>query len=113
MLEGGFFTKVGSVVAKIIQETKSDTWRWHSWEGLPYLTCSLLESWNHGFFTSAFAPRTPEEIVAALDAEAQVYRIRQVHGNIVLTPSEIDSEQVLLEAGVPAGDGILTTSTLR
>lgn len=98
------------MVAKIIQETKSDTWCWHSWEGLPYLTCSLLENWNHGFFTSAFAPRTPEEIVAALDSEAKVYRIRQVHGNIVLTPSEIDSEQVLLEPGdLPAGDAILTT----
>ncbi|HAX77915.1 MAG TPA: laccase, partial [Cyanobacteria bacterium UBA11372] len=27
------------------------TWHWRTWEGLPYLTCSLLEKWPHGFFT--------------------------------------------------------------
>ncbi|NEP12908.1 MAG: peptidoglycan editing factor PgeF [Symploca sp. SIO2C1] len=65
------------------------TWHWQTWEQLPYLTCSLLEQWHHGFFSSAFSPRSPAEIVAALQPEAQVYQVRQVHGNTVLTPSEI------------------------
>jgi YfiH family protein len=97
------------VVGKIIQETFMPTWHWHTWEGLAYLTCSLLKDWNHGFFTSAFSPRTPAEIVEALHPEAQVYRVRQVHGNIVLTPSEIESAMAgQEEAERPPGDGIVT-----
>ncbi|HEY9798269.1 MAG TPA: laccase, partial [Leptolyngbyaceae cyanobacterium] len=67
------------------------TWHWHTWEELPYLTCSLLQTWEHGFFTSAFSPRSPSEIVDALQPDAHVYRVIQVHGNRVLTPSEIES----------------------
>ena len=86
------------------------TWHWHTWEGLPYLTCSLLKDWNHGFFTSAFSPRTPDVIVEALHPEAQVYRVRQVHGNIVLTPAEIERAMAGQEEPErPPGDGILTT----
>lgn len=90
------------------------TWHWQTWENLPYLSCSLLQDWNHGFFTSAFSPRTPGEIVDALQPEAQVYRIRQVHGNIVLTPSEIETATEAIktegeaEPEKPAADGILT-----
>jgi len=90
------------------------TWHWQTWKELPYLTCSLLEEWNHGFFTSAFSPRSPAEIVAALQPEAQVYRVRQVHGNTVLTPSEIENtvdslpnEEEQEQPKAPA-DGILT-----
>jgi YfiH family protein len=90
------------------------TWHWNTWENLPYLTCSILQQWEHGFFTSAFSPRSPSEIVAALQPEAQVYRVKQVHGNTVLTPSEITSATPALqnqeqeEPQKPAADGILT-----
>lgn len=90
------------------------TWHWQTWENLPYLSCSLLQDWNHGFFTSAFSPRTPDVIVDALQPEAQVYRIRQVHGNAVLTPSEIETASVAVqtdgeaESETPPADGILT-----
>ena len=93
------------------------TWHWHSWEELPYLTCSLLEPWNHGFFTQKFSPRPPSQIVVALQPDAQVYRVRQVHGNTVLTPSEIESaaEAVKTEGQEeperPPADGILTEQT--
>ena len=102
------------MVGKIIQETFSHTWHWHTWEGLPYLTCNLLEPWNHGFFTSAFSPRTPSEIVGALQSDALVYRVRQVHGNTVLTPSEIENAADAVknegqeELERPPADGILT-----
>ncbi len=100
------------MVETILQDTSMHTWRWRFWEDLPYLSCSLLEPWEHGFFTQQFSPRPPSEIVGALQPDAQVYRVRQVHGNTVLTPSEIDSTT---EAGTPleeperpAADGILT-----
>lgn len=97
------------MVEKIIEKTFNHTWHWHTWSGLPYLTCSLLQDWNHGFFSSAFSPRTPDVFIEALHPEAQVYRLRQVHGNIVLTPTEIDSATAgQSEPERPAGDGILT-----
>ncbi|MBW4564168.1 MAG: peptidoglycan editing factor PgeF [Mojavia pulchra JT2-VF2] len=67
------------------------TWHWRNWDGLPYLTCSLLEPWHHGFFTQPFWPRSPKELTKVLHPEASVYRLKQVHGNTVLTPQEIDS----------------------
>jgi hypothetical protein len=98
------------MVAKTTPDTLMHTWHWHTWEGLPYLTCSLLEPWAHGFFTSAFSPRSPVEIVGALQPDAQVYRVRQVHGNTVMTPSEIDSATrgTKEEPERPPADGILT-----
>ncbi|MCU0552402.1 MAG: peptidoglycan editing factor PgeF [Leptolyngbya sp. Prado105] len=65
-------------------------WHWQTWNELPYLTCSLLESWQHGFFTQQFAPRVPEELIEVLDPAAEVYRVKQVHGNVVLSPSELE-----------------------
>ena len=53
-------------------------------------------------------------MVSALQPEAQVYRVRQVHGNTVLTPSEIESaaeavkNQGEAEPERPSADGILT-----
>ena len=90
------------------------TWHWHTWEGLPYLTCSILKPWSHGFFTQQFWPRSPLELVEVLQLNAEVYRVKQVHGNVVLTPSEIglaaDADE--LEEGdassLPAADGLIT-----
>ncbi len=99
------------------QDTLMHNWHWHTWEELPYLTCSLLEPWDHGFFTQHFSPRSPAQIVGALQPDAQVYRVRQVHGNTVLTPSEIESAAEAMksegeeEQERPPADGILTEQT--
>ncbi len=77
------------------------TWNWRTCEELPYLTCSLLEPWKHGFFTQQFSPRTPAEITLMLHDQAEAYRVKQVHGNVVLSPSEIHA--TLAEA-----DGLIT-----
>ena len=53
------------------------TWHWHNWEGLPYLTCNLLEPWSHGFFTQRFWPRLPHELTQALQPEALAYRLNR------------------------------------
>lgn len=67
------------------------SWIWQTWQGKPFLTCDLLADWEHGFFTQQFAPETPETIVQALShAAVPVYRTRQVHGNVVLSASEIE-----------------------
>jgi len=85
------------------------TWHWQTWNDLPYLTCSLLEPWRHGFFSLHYAGRSPEELTPILQPSAQPYRIKQVHGNVVLTPSEV------VEPGVdddrPAADGLVSEQT--
>ncbi len=84
-------------------------WHWRTWEELPYLTCSLLEPWPHGFFTQQFWPRSPSELVAVLQPNAEVYLVRQVHGNIVLTPSEIKCST----GDEDAADGLITEQALQ
>ncbi|HEY9616742.1 MAG TPA: peptidoglycan editing factor PgeF [Microcoleaceae cyanobacterium] len=86
------------------------TWHWQIWNDLPYLTCSLLQPWQHGFFTQQFAPRPPEELTKVLHPLAQPYRVQQVHGNTVLTPSEI-AAVLPSETDRPAGDGLVTEQT--
>ncbi|MBE9050874.1 peptidoglycan editing factor PgeF [Nostocales cyanobacterium LEGE 11386] len=97
------------------------TWHWHNWQGLPYLTCSLLQDWHHGFFTHQFWPRSPQDLTKVLHPEASTYRLKQVHGNIVLTPQEIHSK---LSAGgddvsgeddaaLALGDGVVSEQPLQ
>jgi polyphenol oxidase len=100
--------KVASVVSDV--KTEDSLWKWSIWNDLPYLTCSLLEYWQHGFFTRQFSPRSPAELVNTLQPEVSVYRLKQVHGKKVLTPSEItanldrnNSENELID-----GDGIIS-----
>ena len=67
-----------------VEQPDGVTWQWQSWEGLPYLTCSLLSMWSHGFFTAEFSPRGPIDLTEALSPGARIYRLKQVHGNAVL-----------------------------
>ena len=94
-------------------------WRWQTWNDLPYLTCSLLESFSHGFFTRTFCPQKPEDLVKILQPNATVHRVKQVHGNTILTPSEIrHANLAVVPAGsaspseadfeLPEADGLLT-----
>lgn len=100
------------------------TWQWHTWQELPYLTCSLLQDWSHGFFTQQFWIHAPEDLAEVLQPTAQVYRVKQVHGNTVLTAAEIDhsfntfSDDTPFEtvaasdsAMFPEADGIVSDAT--
>lgn len=89
------------------------TWHWRTWNDLPYLTCSLLDSWSHGFFTQHYAPRSPAELTQVLHPTAMPYRVKQVHGNTVLASSEVrlakkDADVTDSAADPPAADGLLT-----
>lgn len=84
-------------------------WQWQTWSGLPYLTCDLLADWQHGFFTRQFAPREPHEMTPILAATATTHRLKQVHGNVVLNPTEISSTaEVKAQTGNALADGLLT-----
>jgi hypothetical protein len=88
------------------------TWEWQTWEGLSYLTCSLLNSWSHGFFTRKFSPREPVELVEVLNPNAEVYRLKQVHGAAVLSASEVKAKAEV-EGDYPFGDGLISEAPLQ
>lgn len=66
-------------------------WHWQTLNGSPYLTCDLLQDWQHGFLTRHFSPLAPAEITKLFNAAAIGYQLKQVHGPVVLTPQEIVS----------------------
>ena len=88
----------------------SQTWQWQEWQGQSYLTCSLLQEWQHGFFTQDFYPDVPEALVAVLQPQATVFRVQQVHGDRLLTPTEIQQARSTgeNEESWPAADGVIS-----
>ncbi|AFY96235.1 peptidoglycan editing factor PgeF [Chamaesiphon minutus] len=89
-------------------------WQWQNSSELPYLTCDLLADWQHGFFTRQFAPREPHELTPFLAANASTHRLKQIHGKIVLTPSEIaTTADIEVETGYALGDGIATEAAVQ
>ncbi len=88
--------------------TLTPDWRWQEAAGRPYLTCTLLASWPHGFFTQHFAGQSPAVLTHYLAPEAQAYRVRQVHGNTVLTPTVPESLAETAAQAWPEADGLLT-----
>ncbi|MEB3191189.1 MAG: peptidoglycan editing factor PgeF [Snowella sp.] len=85
-------------------------WQWQEWQGRRYLTCSLLQDWQHGFFTQDFYPDVPEILVTVLQPQATVFRVKQVHGDRLLTPTEIQQAKSTgeNEESWPAADGIIS-----
>lgn len=89
-------------------------WQWQTRSGSPYLTCDLLTDWQHGFFTRQFAPREPHELTPILSATASTHRLKQIHGKIVLSPTEItNTAAVEVETGNALGDGVFTEQGLQ
>ncbi len=97
------------------------TWHWRSWQELPYLSCSLLEKFPHGFFTQQFWSHSLEDMTKILHPEASVYRLKQVHGNKVLTPREIeykltvggDEVEQVGEKTLAKADGVISEQSLQ
>jgi polyphenol oxidase len=87
------------------------TWSWQTWDGSSYLTCSLLNRWPHGFFTRQTWPHTPDHLVSAVHPEAKALRVKQVHGNQVLSSNEVLkflAQQADTEVLWPEADGLLS-----
>lgn len=96
------------------------TWHWQSWEDKPFLTCSILDKFSHGFFTQHFWQCPPQELTKAFVGDVTAYRLKQVHGNVVLTPEEIQQalttgENVDREVEPPLvmGDGVMSDRALQ
>ncbi|MEC4986101.1 MAG: peptidoglycan editing factor PgeF [Oscillatoria sp. PMC 1068.18] len=95
-------------------QTLTPSWQWQNWRGLPYLTCSLLADWQHGFFTQQFDSFSPQQLTEIFQPKATAYRLKQVHGNAVLTPTEIETEIASKTEEIYApGDGIITNKSLE
>jgi len=81
-------------------------WHWQYAADRPYLTCDLLQSWPHGFFTLHFAGQSPQVLTRYLAPEATAYRTQQVHGRTVLMPREVERSRLATGEWPPA-DGLI------
>lgn len=91
--------------------THSSMWQWRETEKGRFLTCDLLRDWQHGFFTCHFYGDSPEILVNYLNPTASVYRLKQIHSDILFSTARLDSHYLsdyLLE-----GDGIFTNKPLQ
>ena len=88
---------------------KNQLWQWQPSQEYSYLTCRLLSHWQHGFFTKQFYPRLPEELTTILQPATTAFRVKQVHGNTVLTPQEIVTlvESGSLNNSIPDADAVI------
>ena len=84
-------------------------WHWQTGEKHSYLTCELLSTWQHGFFSRESYPHPPEKLTSILEPGSLAYRVKQVHGNSVVISQEIANATAnnpidsLLE-----GDGVIS-----
>jgi YfiH family protein len=92
---------------------QADLWFWQEAEGLPYLSCHLLAAWQHGFFTREFYPQLPSVLVNYLDSQAQAFRVKQVHGDRILTPTEIAQLPPASDSQYPPADAVISEAPLQ
>ncbi len=93
--------------------SSSVQWQWQKQNNSAYLTCSLLADWQHGFFTKDFQGQPPQQLVNNLNSKASVFRVKQIHSNIVFSTSEVKSQiDIQGDTIYPQADGIITTKPL-
>ncbi len=52
-------------VAIDVRLTETSLWQWQIWQGLPYLTCNLLEDWSTAFLPVIITPK-PRKLLRLL-----------------------------------------------
>lgn len=89
----------------------NNQWQWQETDNGNYLTCQLLKDWQHGFFSSHFQGKPPEILVNHLNPSASIYRLKQIHSDILLSTDKVD----VLKQGTDLveGDGIITQKPLQ
>lgn len=92
---------------------QADLWFWQEAQGLPYLCCELLADWQHGFFTRGFYPQLPAVLVKHLDNQAEAFRVKQVHGDRILTPTEIAQLPPAPDSHHPPADAVISDAPLQ
>ena len=111
IIEGKFFIVPSTVYMMndpLPTINKLDNWQWQTRQGYSYLTCDLLSTWQHGFFTKEFYPRTPEDLTSILQLNTTAYRVKQVHGKVVLTPQEITTAIDQDSINFPDADAVIS-----
>ena len=83
-------------------------WQWQETNQGSYLTCQLLANWQHGFFSNHFPNPSPESLSPYLNPEASVYRLKQIHSNILFSTDDLAHSSQL-----PEGDGVITSQPLQ
>jgi len=91
--------------------TNSSMWQWRETEKGRFLTCDLLRNWQHGFFTCHFQGDSPDILVSYLNPNASVYRLKQIHSDILFSTATLDSHY-LSGADLLEGDGIISSKSL-
>jgi hypothetical protein len=86
----------------------NDTWHWQTDGDHPYLATTLLKHWRHGFFTRTSWPHLPGVLTPQLDAEAAVYRAKQVHGKRVINPGDFPVGAHETSDLLPEADAVMT-----
>ena len=87
----------------------NEYWHWQTWQEHSYLVCELLSAWQHGFFTREFYPQPPEKLTSILEPQSSAYRVKQVHGNSVLTSQEIATANANNATNsLPDGDAVIS-----
>lgn len=89
------------------------TWQWKYWGESPYLTCSLLKDWQHGFFSRSFWPQPPEQLTTVLSVQAQPFRSYQVHGDVVLNTSDVAQHAPTEDDPYPKADGLVSEANCQ
>ncbi len=92
--------------------TDSSMWQWRETEKNRFLTCNLLRNWQHGFFTCHFQGDSPEILVNYLNSNASVYRLKQIHSDILFSSATLDNHNSS-HSDLSEGDGIITTKPLE
>lgn len=82
-------------------------WQWQETEKGRFLTCDLLRDWQHGFFTSHFQGISPDILVGYLNSNASVYRLKQIHSDILVSTATLTSYDSS-NPNLFEGDGIIT-----
>jgi polyphenol oxidase len=90
-------------------EKSMANWQWQQLNDHPYLTCDLLADWQHGFLSRHFAPQSPTEITTQMQPLASSHQVKQIHGNVVLTPTCVEAAiNKELETGLALADGLVS-----
>ena len=87
------------VFSSTFAQPAMSNWEYHVAQGVSYFRCNLLAGFSHGFFTRDCTDYSLSELTQCLSLEAKPYRTKQVHGKIIVSPSEMPLENTQLVDG--------------
>lgn len=80
------------VFSSTFAQPAMSSWGYHATQGLSYFKCDLLAGFSHGFFTRDCTGSSLSHLTQCLSPDAKPYRTKQVHGNTIISPSQMPLE---------------------